>query len=84
MRSRRWDSLRPFGQIQWRSATTLFDEERGAAETAVLQTQLTMRAEADEFERHVIGLPVDQNEVWTEMAIAMILPFAGKRVIDIP
>lgn len=43
-----------------------------------------MRAKAHEFEAVVIRLAVDENEIRSDVAVAMIAPFAGQQVIEIP
>ncbi len=43
-----------------------------------------MRAQAHKFEALVIRLAVDQNEIRPEVAVAVIVPFAGQGVIEIP
>ena len=43
-----------------------------------------MRAEAHEFEAVVIRLAVDENEIRPDVAVAVIAPFAGQWVIEIP
>ncbi len=43
-----------------------------------------MRAEADKLKAGFIRLAVDQDEVGLDVAVAVIVPFAGKRVIEIP
>jgi hypothetical protein len=48
------------------------------------QAKLAMRAQADKFEALVIRLAVDQNEIRPDVAVAVIVPFAGKWVIEIP
>jgi len=50
----------------------------------VSQTKLTMRAKAHKFETFVIRLTVDENEVRPDVAVAVIVPFAGQWVIEIP
>jgi hypothetical protein len=45
---------------------------------------LAMGAKAYEFEAVVIRLAVDENEVRPDVAVAIIAPFAGQRVIEIP
>jgi len=43
-----------------------------------------MRAKAYKFEALVIRLAVDQNEIRPDVAVAVIVPFAGQWVIEIP
>ena len=43
-----------------------------------------MRAKAHQFEALVIRLAVDQNEIGPDVAVAVIVPFAGQWVIEIP
>ena len=43
-----------------------------------------MRAEADKLKAGLVRLAVDQNEVGLDVAVAVIVPFAGERVIEIP
>ena len=50
----------------------------------LLQAQLTMRAEAHKFEVVVVRLAVYENEIRPDVAVAMIAPFAGQRVVEIP
>ena len=42
-----------------------------------------MRAEADEFKAVVGGLTVDEDEVRPDVAVAEILPFSEKCMIDV-
>jgi len=42
-----------------------------------------MRAKAHEFEAVVIRLAVDENEIRSDVAVAVIAPFAGQWVIEI-
>jgi hypothetical protein len=51
---------------------------------AISQPKLTTRAKAHEFKTVVIRLAVNENEIRLDVAVAVIVPFAGKRVIDIP
>jgi hypothetical protein len=43
-----------------------------------------MRAKAHKFEAVVIRLAVDENEIRPDVAVAVIAPFAGQWVIEIP
>ena len=43
-----------------------------------------MRAEAYKFEAVVIWLAVDENEIRLDVAVAVIVPFSGEWVIEIP
>ncbi len=43
-----------------------------------------MRAKTHELEVVIIRLAVDENEIGLDMAVAMVAPFAGQRVIEIP
>jgi len=43
-----------------------------------------MRAKAHKFEAVVVRLAVDENEIRPDVAVAVIVPFAGQRVIEIP
>jgi hypothetical protein len=43
-----------------------------------------MRAKAHKFEAVVIRLAVDENEIRPDVAVAVIAPFAGQLVIEIP
>jgi hypothetical protein len=42
-----------------------------------------MRAKAHEFEAVVIRLAVDENKIRSDVAVAVIAPFAGQWVIEI-
>jgi hypothetical protein len=42
-----------------------------------------MRAEPDKLEARVVRLAVDQDEIGTDVAIAVIAPLAAKRMIEI-
>jgi hypothetical protein len=42
-----------------------------------------MRAKAHKFEAVVIRLAVDENEIRPEVAVAVIVPFAGQWVIEV-
>jgi len=48
-----------------------------------LETQLAMRSEAYKLEVLCVRLPIDQNEVRSDVTIAKIPPLAGKRVIEV-
>src|SRR6266481_6047850 len=48
------------------------------------QTKLAMRAEPDELQAGFVWLPVNQDEIWSDVAIAVIVPFAAERVMEIP
>jgi len=43
-----------------------------------------MRTEADEFKIVVVGFPVDKNQIWPDMAVAVIAPLTRERMIKIP
>jgi hypothetical protein len=43
-----------------------------------------MRAEPDELQAGFVWLPVNQDEVGSDVAIAVIVPLAAERVIEIP
>jgi hypothetical protein len=43
-----------------------------------------MRAEADERKTGCAGIAVDQNEIGPDVAVAVIVPLAAERVIEIP
>jgi hypothetical protein len=40
-----------------------------------------MRAKANQFQAVIIGLAVDENEVWLNVAVGVIVPFPGQRVV---
>ena len=42
-----------------------------------------MRTETHEFEIMVVWFPVNQNEIRPDVAIAVIAPLAGERVIEV-
>ena len=46
--------------------------------------KFAVRPKAHEFEAVIIRLAVDENEIRFDMAVAMIAPFAGKCVIEVP
>ena len=48
------------------------------------QAKLAMRAKAHPFEACVIRLAVDRNEIRPDVAVAVVVPFAGQWVIEIP
>jgi len=48
------------------------------------EPKLAMRAKAHKFEAVVVRLAVDENEIRPDVAVAVIVPFAGQRVIEIP
>ncbi len=48
-----------------------------------LETKLTVGAETNQIEVIIIRLPVDQNQIRFDVAVAMIRPFTGKRMIKI-
>jgi hypothetical protein len=37
-----------------------------------------MWAKAHKFETVVIGIAVDENEIWSDVTVAVIAPFAGQ------
>jgi hypothetical protein len=43
-----------------------------------------MRAKTHKFKAVVIRLPVNENEIGPDVAVAVIVPFAGRWVIEIP
>ena len=43
-----------------------------------------MRAEPDELQAGFVWLPVNQDEIWSDVAIAVIVPFPAERVIEVP
>jgi hypothetical protein len=47
------------------------------------EAKLTVRAEAHQIEVFVVRLAVNENEIGPDVAIAMIVPLAGQRMIDI-
>ena len=42
-----------------------------------------MRAEADEFEASLVRLALDQNQVGSDVTVAVITPFTTERMIEI-
>ena len=48
------------------------------------ETELAVGTEAHKLEARVIRLAVDENEIGPDVAVAMIAPIAGQRVVDIP
>jgi hypothetical protein len=46
------------------------------------QIKLAVRAKADEIKMKVVGLPVNKDQVWFNVAIAVICPVAGERMIE--
>jgi len=42
-----------------------------------------VRAEADELERRVVGLAVDEEEIAADVALAAVAPLAGERVVAV-
>ena len=48
------------------------------------QPKLTMRTKAHKFEAVVIRLAVDENEIRPDVAVAVVVPFAGQWVIEMP
>jgi hypothetical protein len=48
------------------------------------QAKLAMRARAYEFKAALIQLAIAENEIRPEVAVAVIAPFAGQWVIEIP
>ena len=42
-----------------------------------------MRAEPDKLQAHVVRLAVDQDQVGSDVAVAVIAPLAAERVIEI-
>ena len=49
----------------------------------MLMAQFRMRAEANELQRVVVGLAVDQDQVGLDMAIPVITPIPGQRVVTV-
>ena len=43
-----------------------------------------MRTETHEFETVIIRLAIDENEIGFDMAVTVIAPFSGQRMIEIP
>ena len=50
----------------------------------ISEPQLAMRAEAHKFEAIAARLAVDENEIRSDVAVAVVAPFAGQWVIEIP
>jgi hypothetical protein len=48
-----------------------------------LQPQLAVGAEPHEVEIVRVGLSVDQDEIGANVTVAVIVPFAAKRVVEI-
>lgn len=48
-----------------------------------LETKLTVGAETNQVEMIIIGLPVDQNQIRFDVAVAMIRAFTGKGMIEV-
>jgi len=48
-----------------------------------LEAKLTVGAETNQVEMIIIRLPVDQNQIRFDVAVAMIRPFTGKRMIKV-
>ncbi len=48
-----------------------------------LQAQFTVRTKTDQVEMIVIHLPIDEYQIRLDMAIVMIRPFTGKRMIEV-
>lgn len=48
----------------------------------LLEAKLAVRTETREFERCVVRLAVDEDQIRAQMAIAKILPLARQLVID--
>jgi hypothetical protein len=42
-----------------------------------------VRAEPDKLQTRIVRLAVDQDEVWPDVAVAMIVPLATERMIEI-
>ena len=47
------------------------------------KTKLAVRAEPDKLKAFIVRLAVNQDEVWPDVAIAVIAPLATQRVIEI-
>ncbi len=56
-------------------------EVGGECKVAVLQAQFGMRTEANQLERFVVRLAVNQHEIRLHMTIAMVFPVAGQCVV---
>ena len=50
---------------------------------AGLKAKLTVRTETNQVEVIIIRLPVDQNQIWFDVAVAMIRPFTGRRMVKV-
>lgn len=61
--------------------TTLTLPTRSLAAGAFLYPQFAMRPQADELERTVIHLPIDQHKIGLNVAIPVILPLPSESVI---
>lgn len=48
-----------------------------------LKAKFTVRTETNQIEVIIIRLPVDQNQIWFDVAVAMIRPFTGKRMVKV-
>jgi len=42
-----------------------------------------MRTETDKLKACIVRLAVDQNEVWPDVAVAVIAPLAAERMIEL-
>ena len=50
---------------------------------AGLETKVTVGAETNQVEMIIIRLPVDQNQIRFDVAVAIVRPFTGKEVIKV-
>jgi hypothetical protein len=49
-----------------------------------LEIEFAVRAETDQFKRFCVRLAVDQNEIGTDVAVAMVLLISCERMIAEP
>jgi hypothetical protein len=56
-------------------------DESAASSEDFSQAKFAVRTEADELQRFVVRLTIDQYEVGTNMAITKIRPLAGKSMV---
>jgi len=62
----------------WRQWTLWASRDR-----SVLEAELAVGAEADELEGLRVGFAVDEDEVRLDVAVAVVVPVAGQRVVAV-
>ncbi len=48
-----------------------------------LPTQFSMRPYPDQLQRFVVGLAINQHQIWLYMAVTVVFPIAGQRMVAV-